>query len=649
MKRNKKMNIFTVITLGLIFCVGTAFCDDINTTDKSVDVVNEALLDNNASESNTSLPTLLKTETSNPFQKRFVFFDRSIEKDENLALAKKVVRDAKRLGFNGLVFSQEYLFSRLSHKNAIVDKAKENISALESFVHENGLEFIMMHFSAEVPNTVVHDANPDNSFYQEGKFDFSEANKAVSIYKVSGEYATFQGLSQTETSPALLDRLYHFTGIKPNTEYRLTLEVSTENFSGDSVKVSVLDEDHKGENGKVLFGINKYFHGVEATKSHAKHVIYFNSLDHENTQGAIKVYLSHEGSGLKVDSLTLDEVGYTSKVHVVRPDTTPLVMSESGDKTYHEGLDYHLNDDGLILMSGAIKSEPRLRVVWYPVINTSLSYDHETNADMCADEALYKAIMIDQYREVKSLLKGDIDALAFNDDEWREAGWNVACKKLYNRELNSTGVGASFTGGDYIGITTQRTIDALLEEVNSTKMNVYLMSDMFDPNFNAKTPYMGVHAGAEGALKYLNPQNAVMFNWFVNPYEPGLEDKTAADFLASAKYFSDHNFSQIIAGYHDDMRNVDANIAVYKDSPKKVQESIVGFMFLIWHQPGKTATYDDMEGVVKRLCKSLPNKWPGDVCRSLDVLSNPAPLVEKPDPLIVGEYTADEQGFFAVK
>jgi len=128
-------------------------------------------------------------------------------------------------------------------------------------------------------------------------------------------------------------------------------------------------------------------------------------------------------------------------------------------------------------------------------------------------------------------------------------------------------------------------IQNLLKDEKSS-MKTYVMSDMFDPNFNAKDPYMGVKDGAVGAIDYL-PKETIVFNWFPNPYEPGLEDKTKKDFLKSAKHFSDHGISQIIAGYHDDMRNLDSNIAFYKESDKKTQKSIVGFMFLIWHQPGK--------------------------------------------------------------
>jgi len=125
---------------------------------------------------------------------------------------------------------------------------------------------------------------------------------------------------------------------------------------------------------------------------------------------------------------------------------------------------------------------------------------------------------------------------------------------------------------------------------------------------------MGVKNGALRAYKYLPKDKVVMFNWFVNPYEPGMEDKTLEDHLNSVKHFADQGIRQIIAGYHSDMRNLDRNIAVYKESPKYVQDSIVGFMYLVWIDE-RGAGYDDMPKVVERICKDLPGKWPEDACK----------------------------------
>ncbi len=544
------------------------------------------------------------------FQDRIVYFDRAINEDDNFALLKKVIIKAKRLGFNALVLNEEYVYARLSHQNPVIDMVKERLSEVEKLAHKQGLKVIVMHFNPEVPTLVAKDGDEANHFYQKGAFDFSEANKAVTAYKVVGDYA-YPDTKVQKAEKSLLDGLYHFKDIKPNTEYKLTMTASTHGYSGKVVKVSVLDEDHKGENGKVLFGIQKFYRDITPTQRFGQYSIYFNSLNHKNTQGKIKVFLYHdrEKGDLNINAMQLQEVGYTKEEQVVRKGNKPVVASDF--VVYEEGKDYQLHDSKLDLLSARIKKEHTLQVSWYPRIDVSRFYDHDTTADSCADTKLYYAIMKDQLAYIKSAMHGRIDGIAFNDDEWREAGWDERCKDVYAKEYDAHNTIGGFTGGDYIGITTRKLIENLVGDSNLT---TYVMSDMFDPNFNAKDPYMGVKDGAKGAIDYL-PKETVVFNWFPNPYEPGLEDKRSEDFSKSVKFFSDHGILQIIAGYHDDIRNLDANIAVYKNADIKTRKSIIGFMFLIWNQPGKHPSYDDMDKVVGQICQQLPGKWPAAACK----------------------------------
>lgn len=549
---------------------------------------------------------------SEVFEERMVYFDRALDDENNFELLKEVIVRAKKLGFNALVLNQEYIYTRLSHDNAIINKVKRRFSEIEVLTHAHGLRLIAMHFNVEVPTVVVKDGDSGNRFYKKGKFDFSEANKATTKYLVQGDEAIVDTKVERLNSSSLYDRLFHFKNIKPNTEYKLTLNASTLNYHDKVLKISVLDEDHRDENGKILFGIQKYFRDISPNKRNGTYSIYFNSLNHKNLNEKIKIYLSKQ-ENLMVNYLELKEVGYAKSIHVQREATMPILTSNDGKKIYKRDIDYKLADDKLYLLSSAIKGEIFLLLTWYPRIDVSRFFDHETTADICADEGLFHTIIKDQYQAIKKTLNGKVDGIAFNDDEWREAGWNEKCQELYAKEYKEGDTDGAFTGGDYIGISTKKMLENLLKG-EKPSMKTYVMSDMFDPNFNAKDPYMGVKDGAVGAIDYL-PKGTTVFNWFPNPHEPGLEDKTKKDFLKSAKHFSDYGISQIIAGYHDDMRNLDSNIAFYKESDKKTQKSIVGFMFLIWHQPSKNPSYDDMDKVVKRICTELPDKWPKERCR----------------------------------
>jgi hypothetical protein len=598
----KHKNIILSSLALMIFSI-SAYSIDLNTT-KNISDLN--ITDNNKT----------TTNDSDNFEKRIIYFDRSLSDDENFELIKKVIKDAKRLGFNALVVSQEYIYTRLSHQNPIMDKVKNYMSQIEIMAHENGLELIPMHFRVNVPNTVIQDNDENNRFYKDGKFSFAEASKTTTIYKVIGDTASVAAQPQVQTDSGLLNNLYPFENIKLSTEYKITIDATTSNYKGREIKVSVLDGDYAGENGKVIFGVHKYFKHITPTKEHGIYNIHFNSLNHKNQNGKIKVYVQ-SNDGVTIHSVTVTEVGYTKGIHVIRDENKITVTNIKGDLTYENEKDYTIDSKGLTLLSESIKLEKELAVTWYPKIATSLPEEQVTFSDICSDEELYYEIMLDQLHEIKKNFNENIDSLAFDDDEWRAAGWNENCQKLYEKEFKELGDTEEFTGGDYIGISTKRMVDTFLKDLNKTDAKIYLMSDMFDPNFNEKDPYMGVYKSATGADKYLPKDNVVMFNWFPNPYEPGLEDKKEVDFLKSAKHFADLGLKQVIAGYHDDMRNLDSNFAFYNKSDKKTQESIIGFMYLIWFQPDKPATYDDMDDVVKRICTELPGKWPSNVCKEV--------------------------------
>ncbi len=582
----------------------------------SIDIPKEDILETNITQNEPETTSdIIKNSL---FKKRFIYFDRTIANDKNFNQLKQIMKDASTLGFNGLVISEEYIFSRLSHQNETINSIKDRFSEIGDKAREYGLEIIPMHFNPSIPTLVLKDKDPYNPFYNNGEFDFSEASLANSTFKVIDDEAIINGYTQVKNINQNFNKNFdfEFSGIEFNKEYRITLTISTQNFKNDSIKVSILDNANRRADG-LLYGINKYFKNIKPSEIECEHQIYFNSLNHKNFNGKIKVYLSHQGEeGIELLKIKVEEVSLILSLIPQRSDTKTIVKSNNEDIIFEQGVDYSIEEEKIKLLSSNIKKEKYLKVQWYPKIDVARLDNQETMADFCANPELYIDIIKDQYQRIIDVF-GDIDAIAFNDDEWREAGFNKKCKEIFSKEYNSLNKEGGFTGGDYIGITTRRIIEDAINKVKQRQ--VYLMSDMFDPYFNARDPYMGVNNGAEGSWDYL-PEDAIVFNWFANPKEPGLEGVPYKTMLKSFKHFSDHNIKQIIAGYHDDMKNVKTNIRVYKESKPEVQKSIVGFMFLIWNQDEKpNATYDDMPNVVKQICQELPEKWPQDVCIQLGV------------------------------
>ena len=547
------------------------------------------------------------------FAKRFIYFDRNLYDNTQYSRFVDVVKRGKMLGFNGIVLAQEYIFDRLSHNNNSINQVKARFAEVEQLVHDNGMDLVIMHFSAEVPNTIVHDNDANNPFY-DANLDLSEANKEETIYNVVADEASVD-TNATTIETELEDFSFTFT-VKANTEYNLTMRATTTDHPYTNQKVSVIDTVSQG-NKKVIFGVEKYFHGIESNDTNRSYTKYFNTLDHFEGSGEIKVFIPHDAT-MQIDAVTLQESGYVQSVHVSQPDHTPILTNLDATEVYTEGVDYTLEDSKIKLLSDAIKQNTKLKLTWYPRISVSRDIDHLPKADACAQNGLFFNIMKDQYTRINTTFNGKVDNVALFIDEWREAGWDANCSNVYSAEYS--GVADQFSGGDYIGITVKKMIEAISTQMSSPDKDFYLMSDMFDPNFNGVAPYMGAKKGAVGAYEYLPANQTVVFNWLPNPYEPGLEDKTPQDFTNSAEHFASLGIRQIIAGYHDDLNNLDANVAFYKDASQSVKDSIAGFMFLIWFQEGKPnpPSYDDMEDVAKRICQDLPGKWPSGVCSQFE-------------------------------
>src|SRR5208282_1454469 len=186
------------------------------------------------------------------------------------------------------------------------------------------------------------------------------------------------------------------------------------------------------------------------------------------------------GKGGKVwlDDWTLEEVG---PVNVLRRPGTPVtVRSEEGSTTYVEGKDYaplqdpHLTpwrDDGeplaLKLVPGSrIGDGERLRVSWY---HSMIINDSQVTACM-AEPAVY-----DIFDHEAALLAEHVHPrrVLLNMDEVRMGGTCRACR---GRNM-----------GELLGECVTKQAQILRRHIAGAQ--VYVWSDMFDPNHNAHGGY----------------------------------------------------------------------------------------------------------------------------------------------------------------
>ncbi|MFC1609485.1 hypothetical protein ACFL6C_00875 [Myxococcota bacterium] len=97
-------------------------------------------------------------------------------------------------------------------------------------------------------------------------------------------------------------------------------------------------------------------------------------------------------------------------------------------------------------------------------------------------------------------------------------------------------------------------------------VNIYLWSDMFDPNHNAVDSYYLVEGDIAGSWLGLTP-DITMFNWHLG------------DLAASLAFFSSRGHRQIIAGYYD---SGDGTCAADELAAAEGIEGIVGMMYTTW-------------------------------------------------------------------
>jgi hypothetical protein len=236
----------------------------------------------------------------------------------------------------------------------------------------------------------------------------------------------------------------------------------------------------------------------------------FNSLNSEKVAVYAGIWGGKAGK-VWLDDWSVEEVG---PVNVLRRPGTPVnVRSEDGAVVYTEGKDYaplqdpkldpwHDDGDALplkVLSGGRIREGARLRVSWYHsmVINDS-------RVSVCmAEPELYEILD----REAKLLVeKLHPNSVLLNMDAIRMGGTCQACR---GRNM-----------GELLGecITKQ----AAILRSYAPSLEIYIWSDMLDPNQNAHGNYYLVDGYFSGSWDHV-PKNLILTVRGVAPREASLD------------------------------------------------------------------------------------------------------------------------------
>lgn len=341
-------------------------------------------------------------------------------------------------------------------------------------------------------------------------------------------------------------RVMQSVRVQPHRCYRVGLWVKTEDLKPASAfQITVLAKNRS---------LAPRAFDLRPTTEWRKLTLLVNSLDNDSLNLYAGVW---DGKGGKVwlDDWTIEEIG---PLNVLRRSGTPVtVRSDDGATVYVEGKDFEaLRDPDFnfyrvdrdspplrILEGSSIQEGQRLKVSWYhPMVI------HDSQVTVCmAEPALYaiydhEARLLAEHLHPRKIL--------LNMDEVRMGG---TCEQCRGQDM-----------AKLLGQCVTRQADILRR--HNPGAEIYIWSDMFDPNHNAHGDYYLVKGGFNGSWKQV-PKDLIMAVWGGEPRAKSLE------------FFSREGFRTLIACYYDagDLNEVKGWLAAAQPL-----SNVRGFMYTPW-------------------------------------------------------------------
>ena len=404
-----------------------------------------------------------------------------------------------------------------------------------------------------VPDAAVRLANGDLEEFSGNQFkgfNFHDQPGEISFVDRTVKHggASSLRLENFQANPHGHARVMQEVRLRPHRCYRISLWVKTENLEPASA-FRVLALAGKRELAPRTFEL-------PATTNWRRITMVFNSLNEEKVRLYTGLWGGKSGK-LWLDDWSIEEVGPLNVLQ--RPGTPVTVRSEDGATTFTEGRDYaplldpnyspsRVDREALalkILPEGRIKDGERLKVSWYhPMVV------HGGQITVCMGEpALYEifdheAKLLAEHVHPKRVM--------LNMDEIRMGGTCAACRGR-NR-------------GELLGECITKQAQILRRHMPGAE--IYVWSDMLDPNHNAHGDYYLVEGDYTGSWQHI-PKDLVMVVWGGAPREKSL------------RFFDALGFRTLVGCYYDadSLKDVKGWMEIARPL-KHVQ----GFMYTPWRK-----------------------------------------------------------------
>lgn len=293
--------------------------------------------------------------------------------------------------------------------------------------------------------------------------------------------------------------------------------------------------------------------GLPETADWTKCIFVFNSLQFNRVRLYAGVWGGRRGR-FWLDDWSIEEIG---PLNVLRRPGTPVTVKGGDGTVYEEGKDflrledpayspYRVDREAPVLRlapNSRIRNGQRLRASWYHSQKI-----HESQITVCMGEPeLYEifdheAALLAKHLQPRKVL--------LNMDEVRMGGTCEACR---GRDMAAL-----------LGECVRRQVEALRR--HNPGVEVYIWSDMFDPNHNAHGDYYLVEGDFTGSWKHV-PKDLIMAVWGGKPRPESL------------KFFASQGFRMLVACYYDanDLEDVKGWMREARHLP-----GVQGFMYTPW-------------------------------------------------------------------
>ncbi len=519
----------------------------------------------------------------------------SVRDDAGVERAKSVLRRAAKAGFSHALLADWSLLRPMS------DEYRANLAEVKALADELGIDLVpgVMNIGyagdvlAENPNLdeglPVRDALfvveggearlvPDPAPYlRDGGFESPEGN-------VFGEwdwqddgcmYADRDVVHGGACSLRMTDigtadpehghgRICQVVDVAPFRCYRLSVWMKTADFDPDClVQVYVADMQSRPRTFSQI--------SPERDQDWYHYTLIFNSLDATQVRVYVGVWSGKSGS-IWWDDLEIAEAGL---VNVLRRDGCPFVVRGENGAVYEEGRDYErvpgLGEgspnwewwDGRwpeempirLTADSRIREGERLRVSFHHAARVLAG----GQTMCCLSEPETYEILREEIARVEAELHPK--TWFMNHDEIRVANWCQACQAR------------GMTPGEMLADNVRKCVE-IIREV-SPDSEIWVWSDMFDPNHNAHDDYYCVNGTWAGSWEGL-PSDVCIANWY---HGGGVE---------TMRWFAERGHKQILCGYYDTSN-------FYTDEWLATAQAegipnVVGAMYTTW-----VPQYDDLE------------------------------------------------------